>query len=138
MTAVELVIFDCDGVLVDSERIANQVFCTMLNDLGLSLSLQDMLGGFVGLSMPQCVELITDLQGKAPPSAFIDEVRLRTACALKEEIKPIPGIEATLAALQEFWAQIGVEMTPALEPFPALLEHIAQTFDFEAFVLGFR
>ncbi|HYI15844.1 MAG TPA: ABC transporter substrate-binding protein [Thermomicrobiales bacterium] len=45
--------------------------------------------------------------------------------------------EATLAALQEFWNQIGVEMTPALEPFPALVERIAQTFDFEAFLVGF-
>ncbi len=45
--------------------------------------------------------------------------------------------EATLSAMQEFWAQIGVEMTPALEPFPALVERIAQTFDYEAFLVGF-
>jgi peptide/nickel transport system substrate-binding protein len=45
--------------------------------------------------------------------------------------------EATLTALQEFWAQIGVKMTPALEPFPALVERIAQSFDFEAFLVGF-
>jgi peptide/nickel transport system substrate-binding protein len=45
--------------------------------------------------------------------------------------------EATLTAMQEFWAQIGVDMTPALEPFPALVERIAQTFDFEAFLVGF-
>jgi peptide/nickel transport system substrate-binding protein len=45
--------------------------------------------------------------------------------------------EATLTAMQEYWNQIGVEMTPALEPFPALVERIAQTFDFEAFLVGF-
>jgi HAD superfamily hydrolase (TIGR01509 family) len=99
MSAFELVIFDCDGVLVDSERIANQVFCEMLNDLGLPLSLHDMFERFVGLSMPQCVEVITELCGKPPPSEFVDELRLRTASALKEQLKPIPGVEATLAAL---------------------------------------
>lgn len=37
-----LVIFDCDGVLVDSEPISNRVFCDMLNGLGLSVTLDDM------------------------------------------------------------------------------------------------
>lgn len=45
--------------------------------------------------------------------------------------------EATLSALQEFWSQVGVEMTPSLEPFPALVERITETFDFEAFLVGF-
>lgn len=45
--------------------------------------------------------------------------------------------EAYLTALQEFWAQIGVAMTPQLEPFPALVERITDTFDFEAVLIGF-
>jgi HAD superfamily hydrolase (TIGR01509 family) len=99
MSAIELVIFDCDGVLVDSERIANEVFRAMLNDLGLRLSLQDMFDRFVGLSMPQCVELVTELHGKPPPSDFVRELQLRTASAFKDQLNPIPGVEATLAAL---------------------------------------
>ncbi len=51
----KLVIFDCDGVLVDSERITNQVFVQMLNELGLSLTLDDMFDQFVGHSMAQCL-----------------------------------------------------------------------------------
>jgi peptide/nickel transport system substrate-binding protein len=45
--------------------------------------------------------------------------------------------EAYLTAIQEFWAQIGVEMTPQLEPFPALVDRITTTFDFEAVLIGF-
>ena len=45
--------------------------------------------------------------------------------------------EAILVAMQEFWAQIGIDMTPAPEPFPALVERIAQTFEYEAFLVGF-
>jgi HAD superfamily hydrolase (TIGR01509 family) len=99
MSAIELVIFDCDGVLVDSERIANEVFRAMLNDLGLRLSLQDMFDRFVGLSMPQCVELVTELHGMPPPDNFVRELQLRTASAFKDQLKPISGVEATLAAL---------------------------------------
>jgi HAD superfamily hydrolase (TIGR01509 family) len=99
MSAFDLVIFDCDGVLVDSERIANQVFCDMLNELGLPVSLQDMFEHFVGLSMPQCVELVTKMHGKCPPGSFIDELRQRTASELKERVTPMPGIEQALGNL---------------------------------------
>jgi HAD superfamily hydrolase (TIGR01509 family) len=99
MSAFELVIFDCDGVLVDSERITNQVFCNMLNDLGVRVSLQDMFEHFVGLSMQQCVDLITAMHGKPPPSTFVDELRRRAASALKDQIEAVPGVEGMLAAL---------------------------------------
>jgi len=46
--------------------------------------------------------------------------------------------EQYLTIMQEQWAEIGVEMTPQLEPFPALVERITETFDFEAFLIGFN
>jgi peptide/nickel transport system substrate-binding protein len=42
-----------------------------------------------------------------------------------------------LVTFQEFWREIGIEMTPRPEPFPALVERITETFDFEAFLIGF-
>jgi HAD superfamily hydrolase (TIGR01509 family) len=99
MRRFELVIFDCDGVLVDSERIANRVFCAMLNELGLTVTLQDMFEHFVGLSMPQCVQLIADMHGKLPPPGFVEDLQQRTAAALREQIAPIPGVEEMLGAL---------------------------------------
>jgi peptide/nickel transport system substrate-binding protein len=45
--------------------------------------------------------------------------------------------EAYLVAFQEYWAQIGVEMTPNLVPFPQLVEQLTTTFDFETFLIGF-
>lgn len=95
----ELVIFDCDGVLVDSERITNTVFCSMLNGLGLQVSLQDMFERFVGLSMGQCMELVTEMLGAPPPAGFVDELRLRSAAALKAQITAIPGVEEMLPSL---------------------------------------
>jgi len=95
----KLVIFDCDGVLVDSERITNTVFCSMLNNLGLQVSLPDMFERFVGLSMGQCMELVTEMLGAPPPVGFVDELRLRAAAALRAQITAIPGVEDMLPSL---------------------------------------
>jgi peptide/nickel transport system substrate-binding protein len=46
--------------------------------------------------------------------------------------------ESYLTVLQEYWAEVGIEMIPQLEPFPALVERITQTFDFEAYLIGFN
>jgi peptide/nickel transport system substrate-binding protein len=45
--------------------------------------------------------------------------------------------ESYLTVLQEYWAEIGVEMTPQFEPFPVLIERLTETSDFEAFLVGF-
>jgi HAD superfamily hydrolase (TIGR01509 family) len=99
MNRFELVIFDCDGVLVDSERITNQVFCTMLNELGVAVTLEDMFERFVGLSMPQCISLITELHGAPPPESFVPELRSRAAEALKQQVEPVPGVAEVLKGL---------------------------------------
>lgn len=99
MNPFELVIFDCDGVLVDSERITNTVFCTMLNELGLPLTLEDMFDQFVGNSMPQCVELIQRMLGRDLPEDFVPNYRLRTESALRARITPIAGVAEVLSGL---------------------------------------
>jgi HAD superfamily hydrolase (TIGR01509 family) len=95
-----LVIFDCDGVLVDSELITNRVFAQMLNELGLAITLEDMFERFVGRSMPQCLELTTKLLGRPVPRYFVEEYQTRSAAALKSELKAVPDIETALAAIR--------------------------------------
>lgn len=99
MPKLKLIIFDCDGVLVDSERITNQVFVEMLNDLGLSLTLDDMFEQFVGHSMSQCLDKISSLLGKPPPDGFVSTYRARTKAALESDLTPVPGIEDALDRL---------------------------------------
>jgi HAD superfamily hydrolase (TIGR01509 family) len=95
-----LVIFDCDGVLVDSELITNRVFAQMLNELGIAVSLEDMFERFVGRSMPQCLEIVTKLLGRPVPQHFVEEYQTRSATALKVELKAVPDIETVLAAMR--------------------------------------
>jgi HAD superfamily hydrolase (TIGR01509 family) len=95
-----LVIFDCDGVLVDSELITNRVFAQMLNELGIAISLEDMFERFVGRSMPQCLEILAKLLGRPVPQHFVEEFQTRSATALKAELKAVPDIEMVLAAMR--------------------------------------
>lgn len=96
----ELVIFDCDGVLVDSEMITNRVFAAMLNDLGIPVSIEDMFERFVGRSMPQCLEIITGLLDGPVPEGFVEEYYARSRAALKQELKAVPDIETVLSTLK--------------------------------------
>jgi HAD superfamily hydrolase (TIGR01509 family) len=95
----ELVIFDCDGVLVDSELITNRIFAKMLNELGIPISIEEMFERFVGRSMPQCLEIIADLLGRPVPDGFVDDYYARSRAALQRELKAVPDIELVLAAL---------------------------------------
>jgi HAD superfamily hydrolase (TIGR01509 family) len=95
----DLVIFDCDGVLVDSEPIANRVFCAMLNELGLPVTLDDMFERFVGLSMPQCMRLVTDMLGSDPPEDFVHRLHSRTDAALRQHVTAVPGVSEVLEAI---------------------------------------
>jgi beta-phosphoglucomutase-like phosphatase (HAD superfamily) len=95
-----LVIFDCDGVLVDSELITNRVFAQMLNEMGIAVTLEDMFEQFVGRSMPQCLEIITKKLGHPVPQQFVAEYQTRSAAALRSELKAVPDIETVLATLR--------------------------------------
>jgi HAD superfamily hydrolase (TIGR01509 family) len=93
------VIFDCDGVLVDSEVITNRVFAEMLGELGMHFTLPEMFERFVGRSMTQCCELIAELLQRPVPAGFVEQFHSRASAALGAELKAVAGIEATLDVL---------------------------------------
>ena len=96
----ELVIFDCDGVLVDSERLANQVFADILNEeCGLSLTLTDMFQTFVGHSSSQCMDIIETMIGRKPPNGLKERYETEINSALKSSVKKVAGIEKALAEI---------------------------------------
>jgi HAD superfamily hydrolase (TIGR01509 family) len=99
-SAVQLLIFDCDGVLVDSEPIANRVFADMLQELGLSISVAEMYEQFVGYSMSHCMQLIEHKLGRAAPEDFEQRLQERTFAAFEAApLKPTPGIIEALDAI---------------------------------------
>lgn len=99
MPPPQLIIFDCDGVLVDSERISHEVLLAMLQEFGVSMTLDQALDRFMGTSMQRCLELVGQLLGGAPPAGFLDNFRQRSFEAFNAQLVPVPGIVELLDAL---------------------------------------
>ena len=95
-TAWELVIFDCDGVLVDSEPIANRVFSQMLGEVGLPMSYEETVRTFVGRSVATCVGMVEARLGRPVPEGWVDAWRARTLDAFRDELRAVDGVEAAL------------------------------------------
>jgi HAD superfamily hydrolase (TIGR01509 family) len=96
----DLVIFDCDGVLVDSERVANQVFASVLREVcGLEFTLEDMFDTFVGHSKAQCLEKIEAMIGEPPPDELERRYREDINQALASSVQAVDGIEAVIGRL---------------------------------------
>jgi HAD superfamily hydrolase (TIGR01509 family) len=95
----ELIIFDCDGVLVDSEPIANAVLTEGLNELGLDYSLERTQRTYIGRSLKSCIAQIEREAGRAIDTAFWESLQARTFQRFRQELEAVPGIEAVLQAL---------------------------------------
>ncbi|MFC7531697.1 HAD family hydrolase [Actinoplanes sp. GCM10030250] len=90
----DAVLFDCDGVLVDSERITNTVLRTMLHELGWQLSEADCFRLFVGRALSDEAHVITAHTGFTVTAEWLGEFRKRRNDALTLDLLPIPGAVA--------------------------------------------
>jgi HAD superfamily hydrolase (TIGR01509 family) len=95
----DAVLFDCDGVLVDSETITNRVLVAMLGELGWPLSLDEAMSIFVGKTVMDEAPLIEAKTGVRITAEWIEAFRARRNAALEREVTAIPGIVATVKTL---------------------------------------
>lgn len=95
----ELVIFDCDGVLVDSELLSNRVLAQLLTEIGLPMSLEETIATFMGHTLPACIAVIEERTGRPIPATFVADFRDRTFDAFRRELRPVAGIESVLEAI---------------------------------------
>jgi HAD superfamily hydrolase (TIGR01509 family) len=94
-----LLILDCDGVLVDSERLSHNVLRQMLLEQGVALSYEDTVERFIGTSMPECWARVAVLLGRPLPEGFASQFGQRTRAAFEAELVAVPGVEALLDIL---------------------------------------
>jgi HAD superfamily hydrolase (TIGR01509 family) len=94
-----LVIFDCDGVVVDSEPIANRVTVTELATLGWTMTPAETERQFLGMTFSDMVPVIERRLGRPIPLAWHETVKARLIEALAREAIPIAGALEALAAL---------------------------------------
>jgi HAD superfamily hydrolase (TIGR01509 family) len=94
--AFELVIFDCDGVLVDSERLSNRILAERLTAIGLPTTTEDSVRDFMGRSLPAALAEAERRLGRPLPAGFADAYYEETFAAFARELEPVAGIHAAL------------------------------------------
>lgn len=110
-----LVIFDCDGVLVDSEILSAQVFSECLAEqYGIKVDPYYSLETYRGKSVADCISMITDeltekldwqdlptTEREQKGAAFWRHIQLQTLAACEKRLVPVAGVESVLVALQQ-------------------------------------
>ncbi|CAH0993324.1 6-phosphogluconate phosphatase [Sinobacterium norvegicum] len=97
---VALIIFDCDGVLVDSEGIAARVMAEHVTALGWPMTLLQCQQAFKGLSLARCGVLIEKQLSITLPDTFFSDLQRQTFACFSEELTAITGVEALLQSLR--------------------------------------
>ncbi|MFH8468657.1 HAD family hydrolase [Streptomyces sp. NPDC017991] len=95
----DLVIFDNDGVLVDSEPLSNTLLAAYLTELGHPTSYEDSLRDYMGAAMHRVHDLVEERTGERLPADFDDVFHGRVFAAFERELEPVPGAVEVLEKL---------------------------------------
>jgi HAD superfamily hydrolase (TIGR01509 family) len=94
------VIFDCDGVLVDTERAANEVLAELITGLGMPTTVEETMATYMGRSWASCMAILEERLGEPPPGDLRDRYKAGAAAAWRRELRPVPGIVEALDAIE--------------------------------------
>jgi HAD superfamily hydrolase (TIGR01509 family) len=90
------VIFDCDGVLVDTELISNTVLARLLTDAGIPTTYEDCMRDFRGRSLESVVSIVGAASGRPPPVDLAERYYAEVEATFARELDPVPGVIAAL------------------------------------------
>ncbi|RXH05289.1 HAD family hydrolase [Bradyrhizobium vignae] len=94
----DLIIFDCDGVLVDSELLSCRCLSEVLAEFGFALSEEQALELFLGRSTKAIEQHYRDL-GQIVPDGFLPRLKSHVLETFAASLEPIPGVEAVISEL---------------------------------------
>jgi HAD superfamily hydrolase (TIGR01509 family) len=97
---VELVIFDCDGVLVDSEAISNRVLAAMLTEQGLPTTLPQARREFQGLLLADVLARAEARLGRSLPDGWLARYEAERTEAFRRELQPVAGAAEAVERLR--------------------------------------
>ena len=96
-----LTIFDCDGVLVDSETLSSVIYAETLSEFGYAIDAETVAARFTGFSMKSTIATVEADWGQPLPEDFAATVRARADVRFDQDLTAIPGIAAALDNLSD-------------------------------------
>lgn len=126
-----LVIFDCDGVLVDSELLSNQSDLELLRTFGIDLELEDYMRRYVGKSAADTVRGIEAQTGVKLPTDFLERKQAHVLAAFERELQPIENVDVALGVLP-FTRCVASSSTPERIRFSLKRTGLLDCFDDDA------
>ncbi|MBR0796387.1 HAD family hydrolase [Bradyrhizobium jicamae] len=98
LPGTDLIIFDCDGVLVDSEELSCRCLSDALGRVGVAMSTEQVHERFLGRSVAAVVAYCLD-EGRPVPDTFLTDLAVQVRETFRAQLKPIPGVAAVLTEL---------------------------------------
>ena len=95
------IIFDCDGTLVDSETLGNEVLVETLAEYGVTMSLAEALAAFRGGMLADCLSMVEQRFGLTVPESFTPRFRARMSAAFRERLQPVDGALDLVRSLRQ-------------------------------------
>jgi len=103
-----LVIFDCDGVLVDSEPIAARLTAEAVSELGWHMSADVAKAEFLGDTFTNIIRRVEERLGHSVPPEWPEQSQAKLLAALERELTPVPGARSAIEKLLAVNAQVAV------------------------------
>ncbi len=101
MGPVELLIFDCDGVLVDSEVIGCRIEADLLTEAGFPITSDEIVREFVGTSNGSMYATLEQRYGRPVAADLSGRLRATILAAFESDLAPVPGITQVLTGLSK-------------------------------------
>lgn len=99
MANYDLLLLDCDGVIVDSEPPSTRVLAECIRDLGCEISQERVIHELMGIQLPNMAAAVGAMIGRSVPEGWLDEYRERRRVVFESEIKAMRGIVDLLDAV---------------------------------------
>ena len=96
---MDCLLFDCDGTLVDSERIGNLGLVVLFRELGVELDADELVARFRGWQLAKMLETISREEGVAIPGDFLPQYRKTVLEMFERDLRPIEGVHSALSRL---------------------------------------
>jgi HAD superfamily hydrolase (TIGR01509 family) len=93
---VRMVIFDCDGVLIDSEGLTDRVVAASIGELGWAITPEECHRRFLGISFYDMVPVLETAMGNRLDAGWVDRLVDRLIAVFAQEVEPIPGARDAL------------------------------------------